>query len=115
MPHVQSDNLMYQIGIKMKRREYFRLMSNVGIVIALFLSNCLIIPKALGKELVKFTVHGIVMDEETKEPLPGASVIIQDKSNGTVTDINGQFNIDVVSNDYRSMLEISYLGYEKKL
>jgi len=65
-------------------------------------------------ETVKFTVHGIVIDEETKEPLPGASVMLQDHSSGTVTDINGHFSIDVVSNDYRSRFVVSYVGYEKK-
>src|SRR5438552_3871528 len=66
-------------------------------------------------EMVKFTVHGVVIDEETKQPLPGASVTLQDRRNATVTDINGKFSIDVVSNDYRSRFEVSYMGYEKKV
>ncbi len=63
----------------------------------------------------KFTVHGTVIDEETKETLIGVSIVFQDRSGGTVTDINGKFSLDVVANDNRSLLEVTYVGYEKKI
>ncbi len=61
--------------------------------------------------LSKNTVQGIVRDEETGEPLIGASVIIQGTSKGTITDIDGRFAIDIPFNT-TSPLSISYTGYE---
>ncbi len=65
-------------------------------------------------EAPKFTVQGTVFDEETKETLIGVSVVLQDRSAGTVTDINGKFSLDVIANDNRSIIDVSYVGYEKK-
>src|SRR5437899_1529089 len=112
---MQFDDLMIHLRrtaklsnrIKMKSN-YCSLSRYIGMLI---LAAVIFTAKA---ETVKFTVHGIVIDEETKEPLPGASVMLQDRSAGTVTDINGHFSIDVVSNDYRSRFVVSYVGYEKK-
>ena len=57
-------------------------------------------------------VTGTVQDEDTGEPLIGVSVIEVGTTNGTVTDIDGQFTIKVSE---PSELEISYLGYAVKV
>ncbi|WP_163378423.1 SusC/RagA family TonB-linked outer membrane protein [Cyclobacterium sp. SYSU L10401] len=53
------------------------------------------------------SISGTVTDE-TGEALPGASVLVKGTNNGTVTDLDGKFVLDVEEN---AILQISYLGY----
>mgnify|MGYP000084377541 CR=1 FL=1 len=55
----------------------------------------------------KFKVSGIVKDA-TGEPVIGASVVEKGTTNGTVTDLDGNFNLTVASN---STVVISFIGY----
>ena len=54
------------------------------------------------------TVTGNVTDD-TGQPLPGASVVVKGTNNGTQTDFDGNFSINVTGND--NVLEISYVGF----
>ncbi|RKN82513.1 SusC/RagA family TonB-linked outer membrane protein [Ulvibacterium marinum] len=54
------------------------------------------------------TVTGTVTDD-LNAPLPGASVIEKGTTNGTTTDFDGNFTIEV--SDPNAILEVSYLGY----
>ncbi len=56
------------------------------------------------------TVTGVVSDLQTGETLPGANVIIQGTTIGTVTDIDGQFTLSVPAGEVT--LVGSFLGYE---
>lgn len=58
-------------------------------------------------EQAKTTVKGIVLDENG-DPVIGASVVDASGKNGTVTDANGNFALDVAKG---TTLKISYLGY----
>jgi outer membrane cobalamin receptor len=53
-------------------------------------------------------ITGTVVDSETNEPLPGASVIIKGTQNGTTTDFDGLFSISGADG---TTLTISYIGY----
>ena len=53
---------------------------------------------------------GIVTDEKG-EPIIGANVVEKGTTNGTVTDIDGKFSLEV---DDKSMLMVSYIGYNTK-
>lgn len=53
------------------------------------------------------TVTGKVVDE-TDSPLPGVSILVKGTSNGTVTDLDGQFSLVVADN---ATLVFSYTGY----
>lgn len=55
----------------------------------------------------KKVVSGIVADE-LGEPIIGANVVEKGTTNGTVTDIDGRFTLQVSPN---SVLQISYIGY----
>ncbi len=57
------------------------------------------------QESVKIT--GTIVDE-TNEPIPGVSIIIKGTTTGTVTDLNGSFNLEVPLN---SVLMVSYIGF----
>lgn len=49
------------------------------------------------------------VSSETGESLPGVSIIVKETIRGTISDINGQFNIEVPNDE--SVLVFSYLGY----
>ncbi len=55
------------------------------------------------------TVTGKVTDGDTGESIPGANVVIQGTSTGTVTDIEGNFSIEVPGPE--TVLVISFVGY----
>lgn len=56
------------------------------------------------------TLSGIVIDAETQEPLPGVNIIVQNKSQGTITDFDGNYDFVVDPND---TIEFSYIGYQQ--
>ena len=54
-------------------------------------------------------VAGTVYDSESGEPLPGASVKVQGTTLGTVTNIDGKFELTNVPNSARTLL-VSFMG-----
>ena len=58
-------------------------------------------------------VSGKVIDLFTKEPIIGASVLIQGTSIGTITDIDGNFKLKTVPSN--SKLVVTYIGYSKNI
>ncbi|MFT6998017.1 MAG: TonB-linked SusC/RagA family outer membrane protein [Cryomorphaceae bacterium] len=56
-------------------------------------------------------VSGKVMDSGTKETLPGVNVVIKGTSNGTATDMDGNFSLEAQSSD---SLIFSFLGYRSQ-
>ena len=58
-------------------------------------------------------IEGIVVDE-TGEPLIGASVVVKGTSTGTVTDMDGRFNLSYFHEKEVFTLTFSYVGYKKK-
>lgn len=55
-------------------------------------------------------VIGQVVDQDG-EPLMGATIKVKNTTNGTVTDLDGNFELNVTSN---AVLEISYVGFQNK-
>lgn len=55
------------------------------------------------------TIKGKVTDASTSESLIGASVLIKGSTQGTVTNIDGEFTLDVDSDT--GTVVISYIGY----
>lgn len=55
------------------------------------------------------TITGTVIDGDGGTPLPGATVVIEGTTNGTSTDFDGNFTIDVAENT--GNLLVSYIGY----
>ena len=61
-----------------------------------------------GFLLAQTTVSGIVTEQSTSLPLPGVNVLVKGTSNGTATDFDGNYQIDVNNGD---ILTFSYVGY----
>ena len=62
----------------------------------------------LGYSLFAQQITGIITDEQG-QPLPGVNIVIKGTATGTVTDLDGRFDITVP--DRNSVLVISYVGY----
>ena len=67
---------------------------------------CLIVPSAFAQSI---TIHGTVSDENLREPLIGVSILEQGTQNGTVTDFDGNFVLEVQEG---ATLLVSYIGYK---
>ena len=58
-------------------------------------------------------IGGVVQDEQTKEPIIGVNISLVGSEIGTVTDINGLFEL-VVPDDKQPNLRLSHIGYETR-
>ncbi len=59
-------------------------------------------------------IIGKVIDERTGEPIQFANVFLAHKSLGTVSNIDGKFNLNLRSSDLSDTLCVSYLGYQNQ-
>lgn len=66
---------------------------------------------AAWTETAAQTISGTVRDAQTREPLPGASVIQLDAEHGTSTDANGNYRLELVG-QVNPVVEFRFLGYE---
>lgn len=57
------------------------------------------------------TVNGTVISSENNEPVIGASVLVKGTTNGTITDINGQFTLTNISPTNKTIV-VSFIGME---
>ena len=63
-------------------------------------------------KVIEKTITGIVTDDESGEPLPGVNVLAKGTTQGTVTDIEGNFRISV--EDEVETLIFSSIGYNSR-
>lgn len=56
------------------------------------------------------TVSGSVVDNATREPMPGVSITIKGKTSGTSTDANGKFSFNTTEN-FPFTIVVSYVGF----
>ena len=74
------------------------------IVLLMFLTVCW--ATAMAQSI---TVRGKVSDQETKEAVIGASISVKGSTKGTVTDVSGNFSLNVTKG---ATLVISSIGYD---
>lgn len=63
-------------------------------------------------ELIDITVQGQVLDAETREPLPGVTVVVQGTTTGVTTDLDGNYSITAPED---GSLVFSYVGYREQV
>ena len=56
-------------------------------------------------------LKGVVLDAETGEPLPAATIVIENSLKGTITNPEGHFSLSVA--ELPVTLRITYIGYER--
>ncbi|MEN8155474.1 MAG: SusC/RagA family TonB-linked outer membrane protein [Bacteroidota bacterium] len=61
--------------------------------------------------VIKSRILGVVTDEEGK-PLPGANIVVKESGRGTITDINGRFQVYV--SDLSGYIVVSFIGFETR-
>jgi TonB-linked SusC/RagA family outer membrane protein len=76
--------------------------------IMLFLMICSLASPAFAQQ----QISGKVTSAEDGLPLPGVSILIQGTSTGTVTDVDGNYTIEVPGTD--AVLIFSFIGYQNK-
>ena len=75
-------------------------------------SYIMLSPAAAGTRALQqaITVTGKVMDGAFNEPMPGVAIQVQGTTTGTVTDLDGNFTLEVPSQD--AVLIFSFVGYK---
>ena len=59
-------------------------------------------------------ITGLIINEETQEPLAFVNVIFKDQpTQGTISDIDGKFSL--VTEENKTTLQLSYIGFETKI
>ncbi len=65
------------------------------------------------KSTINSTLSGQVLDEKTKEPLPGVSLFIKGTTHGVITDAEGHFYFQT-GQKFPYSLNVSFVGYQKQ-
>lgn len=84
----------------LKRNSTWAKKTGMSLFLALFLFT--------GMTLAQRTITGTLTDQSNGEALIGASVIVKGTSNGTITDIDGNYSIQANNDD---ILVFSYVGF----
>ena len=72
----------------------------------------MLLPSALYSQTINQTIRGKVTDKDSNQPLPGATVVLQNTNPviGVVTNLDGEYVINNVPIG-RQSLSISFIGY----
>jgi TonB-linked SusC/RagA family outer membrane protein len=76
------------------------------------LVSMLFVLTAVGAMAQGQSVSGVIVDKRTNEVVIGANVMVEGTTNGTITDIGGNFSLSGVASD--ASLKVSYLGYHSQ-
>ncbi len=95
-------------GVLFRGKNGGKILKTMQIVLFIILLNAV---QAIGSAVSQqtLTVTGTIVDEGS-QPLPGVNVIIKGTTNGTVSDVNGYYKIDIPSED--AILLFSMVGYK---
>lgn len=86
-----------------------RILLSLGMVMILMLSATLFSSAENVPGLQKKTISGTVISASDNQPVIGASIVIVGTTNGTVTNIDGEFTLDVDAGD---VIVVSFIGYK---
>ena len=79
------------------------------ISILLFVLFCVHSETIAQNKIITYTIAGKVTDEETKQPLQGASIYFPEFKKGVITKQNGTFEISIPNGEH--IVEVSFIGY----
>jgi hypothetical protein len=70
-------------------------------------------PSPVDSSKLQKTIYlaGTIIDDETREPLPYASIALRNKGKGTISNNNGEFGLKITPDLINDTLYASYLGY----
>lgn len=84
---------------------------NLGIILIFLLFVSLQVPVKGQEQVCDQIIKGRVIDLTSLEPMPFATVSIQENEQGTVTDQNGEFVLSNICNN-EVHLEVRFIGYK---
>ncbi len=84
-----------------------KLLNNRDITYKILDNNLIVITPSEKLQANKIT--GKVIDASTGEPLPGVNVVVSGTTIGVVTDVSGNYTVEVTANN--ASLIFSYIGY----
>lgn len=58
-----------------------------------------------------FHIHGLIRDQETREPIPFANISILNSTRGTAANEKGEFDLMIREPDFNQSLRISSIGF----
>lgn len=87
----------------MKNKLAYGLMRSIRLMMILLICNLSSVTWAQAQ----IPVSGLITDS-SGEPLIGVSILVKGTANGTVTDLDGKFDLDARKGDF---LSVSYVGY----
>ncbi|MEM9928331.1 MAG: M56 family metallopeptidase [Bacteroidota bacterium] len=79
-------------------------------ILGLFALSPVQLPNAAAKDVEEVIIRGTVIDAATEQPLIGTSIIIVGTNKGTITDRDGNFELQVPEDNIA--LSIAYVGYQ---
>lgn len=82
----------------------FFVLSSIGHIYAVSLNSDI----ACQQQQLKFSIKGQIFDEN-KDPVIGASVLVKGTSNGSISDLNGNFELHELTD--KDILVVSFVGY----
>ncbi|WP_221409130.1 TonB-dependent receptor [Reichenbachiella versicolor] len=100
-------------GKSMKVKSVLNDLTNVTGTSYQIMSNQVILKKDQTVAGKKFTISGQVVDTKTGEDLIGATVRVEGKTLGVVTNLYGFYSLTLPSGSYN--ISCSYVGYQKKV
>lgn len=103
----KSRRISVNITDKPVKEAMTEILKGIDVIFTIEGKQIFIKPLLLVQQASEKTITGIVTDE-SGEPIIGANVVEKGTTNGTVTDINGNFTLSVSDN---SVLQVSYIGY----
>lgn len=86
-------------------KNYARALCAFGLMVSMF--------SAVSYAEEKGRIEGFVYDSKTKEPLPGANVLVVGTRLGAAADLKGKFVIPAVPAGSHTLV-VTYIGYQKK-
>lgn len=105
-------NTNRKVSVKVENKDVFAILEQL-------FKNTNVSYKVVDKDIILTTVEangvkqvhrkitGVVKDH-TGEPVIGANIVIKGTGTGTITDLNGQYGLDVPEG---AILQVSYIGY----
>ena len=88
----------------------FKVRKMTLLAVGMIILGLLTLSSSANAQEGKFTLGGRVIDQETRESLPGAEVYIHELVKGTITDVNGNFKFTNLK-PARYHIHIKYVGY----
>lgn len=77
-----------------------------------WLTSLLVLLLMQQSAMAQQRVSGKVTDFSNEEPLPGVNILVAGTGSGTVTDIDGNYSLEVPNSD--AILIFSFIGYERQ-